>query len=460
MNISPAILAVGAGVLALFAAGCTSNKPFRTNFTPCDPAQTGAASASPVIESTPDYKLGFVEFDDQGWFWDARQAKAVEQMIRSEAGIGRSNDSRGIVIVVFVHGWKNNAATNNGNVEMFRSTLKQLGATEMIQTNHPARKVAGVYAGWRGLSATLEPFKELSFWARKNTAHKVGGYGAMTELLASLEALQKESNDSLPAGAPPTELIIVGHSFGAAAVYSAISEIVAERFVNTVEHGKPLKPLGDQVILLNPAFEASRHYNLNQMALSIRQYPVNQRPVLSIFTSKGDWATHYFFPLGRFFSTLFEKERDGEQRKANLDAVGWFEPFVTHDLIYNTNVSAGALAGRNSTLNPATRKHELHSADQLRASIDNIREQRGKWHPNNPAAATYYFDDSILAPRGNCRPGDPFPIVSVDKKIMKDHDDIANPVIINFLAEYILFCRTDPREQSDSRMALKNERTQ
>lgn len=239
----------------------------------------------------------------------------------------------------------------------------------------------------------------------------------------------------------------MGHSFGAAAVYSAIAEIAAGRFVDTVEHGKPLKPLGDQVILLNPAFEASRHYNLNQMALSIRQYPVNQRPVLSIFTSKGDWATHYFFPLGRFFSTLFEKERDGEQRKANLDAVGWFEPFVTHDLIYNTNISAEALAGRNSTFNPATKTHELHKPDQLRASIDNIREQRGKWHPNNPAA-TNYFDDSILAPRGNYRPGDPFPIVSVDKKIMKDHDDIANPVIINFLAEYILFCRTDPRESS------------
>jgi len=44
--------------------------------------------------------------------------------------------------------------------------------------------------------------------------------------------------------------------------------------------------------------------------------------------------------------------------------------------------------------------------------------------------------------------GDPFLIVSVDKKIMKDHDDIANPVIINFLGEFILFCQSDPLEHT------------
>jgi hypothetical protein len=82
----------------------------------------------------------------------------------------------------------------------------------------------------------------------------------------------------------------------------------------------------------------------------------------------------------------------------------------------------------------------------LQASINNIHAQRSKWHPNNPKAATYYFDDSILKPRANYRPGDPILIVSVDKKIMKDHSDIGNPVLINFLGEYILFCQNDPKE--------------
>jgi hypothetical protein len=446
MNISLTILVIVACGVVLFAVGCTSNKPFRTNFTPCNPTQAGADCTNAVIESTPDYKLGFVEFDDQGWFWDTNQVKAVEQMIRTEAGINQTNNAQGIVIVLFVHGWKNNAAYDNDNVEMFRNILKQLGTAETIQTNHPTRKVVGIYAGWRGLSAMLEPFKELSFWERKNTAHKVGGYGAMTELLVDLETLQQAGNDSLAANAPRTELIIVGHSFGGAAVYSAISEIVTERFVDTVKHGEPLKPLGDQVILLNPAFEASRLYSLNQMAISIGQYPTNQRPALSIFTSKGDWATHYAFPIGRFFSTMFEKNRDDQQKHANRDAVGWFTPFVTHDLVYNTN--AEALASGNSTFNLTTKKHELHAPDKLQSSINNVHTQRAKWHPNNVTAATYYFDDSILKPRWNYRPGDPFLIVSVDKKIMKDHDDITNPVLINFLGEFMLFCQTDLQKHS------------
>jgi hypothetical protein len=35
-------------------------------------------------------------------------------------------------------------------------------------------------------------------------------------------------------------------------------------------------------------------------------------------------------------------------------------------------------------------------------------------------------------------------VVSVDKQIMKDHDDIGNPVLINFLQEYIPFCDDEP----------------
>jgi hypothetical protein len=124
--------------------------------------------------------------------------------------------------------------------------------------------------------------------------------------------------------------------------------------------------------------------------------------------------------------------------------VGWFKPFITHDLIYNTN--APALAGGISTLNLKTKKHELHNRAQLQASIRNVHAQRNQWHPNATAPATYYFDDSILKPRAGYRPGDPFLIVSVDKMIMKDHDDITNPVLINFLGEYILFCRNDPQE--------------
>ncbi len=450
MNIVVILLAVSLCTAALFTFGCAQNAPYRTRLASCDTSlQSGTACNDSVIETNSDYKLGFVEFDEQGWFWDRRQVNAIEQLIRTEAGDGQSNSVHGVIIVLFVHGWKNNASFDNENVEMFRSTLTQLSKSEKIQSgldNRPARTVVGVYGGWRGLSAKWEPFKELSFWERKNTAHQVG-HGALTELMADLEDLQAACNKKILANAPQTALVIVGHSFGGAAVYSAISQILTERFVDTIEHNHPLKPVGDVVILLNPAFEAARHYNLNELAVSISKYPESQRPVVAIFTSKGDWATHYLFPVGRFFSTLFENNRrDKPQHAANIDAVGWFTPFITHNLVYDTNATDST--SQQTTFNPKTQKHELHSLDRLQLSIQNVHVQRQKWHPNAPRPVVYTFDDCKLEPVTTFRPGDPFLIVSVDTRIMKDHSDITNPVLINFLREFILFCQSGPDQPS------------
>jgi hypothetical protein len=442
-------------VLLLLATACAPNRPYRTSFEPFTgtAADAGTNKANhAVIETTADYSLGFVEFDEEGWFWDEKQVKAVEEMIRKEANISGTNNPAGIILLVFVHGWKNNAAYDCGNVATFRTALQQLKSAEeedAKQNNRPARKMVGVFCGWRGLSWTVPYVQDLTFWNRKATAHKVGGYGAMTRLFVELEQLQELSNATILTNGPQTEFIIVGHSFGGAAVYSAISEFVTERFVKNVqEKDKPLKPLGDQVILLNPAFEASRHYNLNQLAKEIKQYPAAQRPVLSIFTSEGDWATHYALPAGRFVATMFENFRNANQRHATRDAVGWFGPFVTHALEYNTNAVLGGTAP-TTTYNPQTKKHVLDRTNTARMgkSIENTRNQRRKWVANNPPQ-TYEFDDCILAPRGTFKDGDPFLVVAVDKHIMKDHDDIDNPVLINFLREYIQFCHAGTNANS------------
>ena len=445
MNVAPIARPSLVVMMSSIMLGCTSNEPFRTNF-----VTSGGDPAKAVIESIPDYKLGFVEFDDQGWFWDIRQRTVVEQMIRDEGGIGSAQTTpRGIILVAFVHGWKNNAAYDGDGVKAFRDILQQLSDAEKVQTDHAPRKVVGVYVGWRGLSATWEPFKELSFWNRKETAHKVGGYGAMTRLLVDLENIQKDSLAKIPPTEPRTELIVIGHSFGGAAVYSALAQIITERFVDSIERkSRRLKPLGDQVILLNPAFEALRHYDLNEMALAVKQYPACQRPVLSIFTSKGDWATHYAFPVGQFFATLFEKNRDAKQQQAGLQTVGWFRPFLTHELDYVA--TARLPTTQSTTLNPATNKHEYHSpgGEGLRRSVENVRAQRGKWHPNASKPQNYDFDDCVLKPLDGFQPGDPFLIVSTDRQIMNGHSDITNRVLINFIREYIQFCQVDSKDHS------------
>jgi hypothetical protein len=437
------IFAVVAAVALL--AGCTANRQIRTDL----PSAAVVDPAKAVVEHGNGYELGFVEFDDQGWFWDRKQLEAVTAMVRKEAGLG-GGDPRGLIVLSFVHGWKHDARADDANVQMVRRILYQLSEAEKDEARkdgRPARGIVGVYGGWRGLSATLEPFEELSFWDRKNAAHQVG-HGSLTELLVTLETIQKDCNAR--ADVLPSELILIGHSFGGTAMYSALSQIVAERYVNTVERGKRLRPLGDLVILLNPAFEASRHYNLNDLATSTSRYPADQRPVLAIFTSEGDWATHYAFPIGRFFSNLFENYRGDakhdDQSKANREAVGWFTPFRTHRLVYDADAKA-VLPEAHTTLEVRQEKpkHELPGPAKLERSMRNVREQKGKWTPNSERPLEYSFDDCVLKPESTYREGDPILVVSVDKRIMKDHDDIDDKVLINFLREFIVFCQVPVR---------------
>ncbi len=456
--------------MVLSMIGCAPNIQYRTSFVTTTPPTTQpSAGADPraIIESCPDYTLGYVEFDDQGWFWDPSQREYVEAMVRAEAGLppkrpdgsaatAPSQLPAGIILVTFVHGWKENAAYDGDGAASFRAILFELNRFEQKQAafyKQTPRKVVGVYAGWRGLSATWEPFKELSIFERKETAHKVGGYGALTKLFTDLENIQRDSLDSLDKHAPRTELIIIGHSLGAGAVYSALSQIVTERFVNSIGKGKPqnegkikrLKPLGDQIILINPAFEAVRYFDLYQLAKAAKEYPDDQRPVLSIFTSRGDWATHYVFPIYRFVATLFDYTRPDvggiDQKAANLDSVGWFDPFITHELDYSKKIAFTTT--QPVTFNAKTQTQDPSDAD----SIQNIHYQRSNWQQNGGVPNTYHFDHSVLKPV-NYKPGDPFLVVSVDKKIMDGHNDYANWTIVNFIREYIDFCRVEPTDRS------------
>ena len=436
-----------------FTAGCTHNRPYRFVFNPHDPTQPSSDPTNAVIEATADYKLGFVEFDDQGWFGNVKQKNVVEKLIRDECAIGTRHESA-TIMVLFVHGWKHNAAFDDGNVETFRTVLKQLSGLELAlseQEKRTPRKLIGIYGGWRGLSIKSDYFPiplgmETTFWSRKNAAQRVGGYGAMTELMMDLEELQRDSNNSLPTNVPHTKLIIVGHSFGADAVYNALSQIITERFIQTSKQmpAHLLKPLGDQIILLNPAFEAARFYDLEQLARSVGEYVPEQRPVLSVFQSTGDWATHKFFPLGQMLVTVFQRHRSGFQRKSNHESVGWFAPFFTHELKYNPNTPQ---AFATSTLNPLTGKHELRSRDKLPRVAENITSQRLVWRQSSAPGTTNVFGSCVLTSTPNYRPRNPIVVVSVDTKIMKDHDDIGNPILINFLQEYIPFCDNEPTNQ-------------
>ena len=467
-------LCVLTGLFAGFA-GCTANKPYRTTLpippnlssNQICPSRTNDGARTYAIEDHGSYKLGLVELDDQGWFWSHRQWDAVKDAIKTEA----SNNDDGLEIIVFVHGWKNNAAYSDTNVETFRGMLANLNQAIAERDTkfgfNPPRRVFGVYVGWRGLSAASDWFpplaKELSFYNRKNAAERIGHAGAATQIFTELEVMRDEFNatrtNKFPAF-PPTKLVIIGHSFGAALVYSAISDVLTERLVlTTSQKGKiPLRSLGDLVILLSPAFEASLYNNLIALATSYDiQYPTNQRPVLGIFTSRGDWPNKVAFPFGRFFSTLFEKTRrtndsclfnikkesPPDQGSAIRHTVGFDEDYVTYDLDY-TNYPK------------ASRAHALDTNPAF-SYFTNINHLQDQWTTNK--AAPFVFQRSganaastnhyacVLAPRQGSKyqdkPENPILNVSVDTRIMAGHDDFANSNLVHFLQDFILFTGTN-----------------
>lgn len=427
-------------LIAIFASllGCESAKPFRTNY------QTGVnpnpTNSNYVVEQTKNYTLGFVEFDDQGWLWNQRQIDTVTSKFSDEM------KTQGLLIVTFVHGWKHNADSQDGNVQMIRFVLREIARMEQLvseKESRPARRVTGVYIGWRGLSENIQPFEDLSFWGRKTTAETVG-HGAVVELLSTLESLENQSNKkygSEIAGHQrmSTKLIIIGHSFGGDIVYSATAPILAERMVENVDtNGSPQLPksLGDMVILINPAFEAARFETIQRLAAS-EKFPSGNNCILAVFTSKTDDATKVAFPLGRKVSTLFDmypKEQQG-QGKANVTAVGHYTPFISYDLKQLDT------APKKITQMATTNEVPVEtSADRIIA----LKQKRRRVTANASAEdLTCRFSHTELVPRTNCVANDPVFVVAVDSPIIPDHNTIDRGIFIRFLGEFLFVFSND-----------------
>ncbi|WP_306536921.1 alpha/beta hydrolase [Geobacter sp.] len=414
--------------LATLLVACVRNEPYRTVYEPCTVAQKGAECRKSSLEQNDEYLLGFVEFDDQGWFWDRKQADTLIDRL-----LEKDELESGLLMVVYVHGWRHNASFDDNNVASFRETLKRIYSYEHLASQsegRPERKVAGIYVGWRGLSANVEPFRTFSFWDRKNTADKVG-HGALTDLLVRLEEVQfshLKVYDSTKSRLAQTKLIVVGHSFGGEMVYSALSQILIDRFSGDAESPQTF---GDLVILVNPAFEASRFTPLHDLAGVRKWYADGQLPLVAIFTSETDQATKAAFPIGRHLSTLFEKYRpDGDvQKQADRQAVGHFAPYRTHELRPRPAAEAAA---------PQASEAEKKVADVT--DFRNAKSARQQWIDlSSRNGWSLDLGSARLTHQGKSLPRNPLYVVAVDKQIIKDHGDIWNPRFLDFMRQFILF---------------------
>ena len=446
-----------AGIASLLGlillSGCVAHKQYRNDYTPCISASPLTDCQSSSIQEYRDaeltdqhYILGFVELDDKGQLWDRAQMHRLLDRVASESA------RQDVLMVVFVHGWKHSAKAGDENIKSFRRTLQRLSAMESqlaVRAEIAPRKVVGVYLGWRGASISTPLVNNVTFWDRKNTAHAVG-YGDTTEVLSRLQLLKKTKveMDRQDEKQSRTRLVVIGHSFGGAVVYSAVAEILENAFIQTQGPAAVTSNsigFSDLVVLINPAFEALRHSSLSDMSTERGTYFESQLPVIAVLTSEADLATKLAFPAGRLISTVFEKGRIVErhnpvindtqsidQNASNVTALGHFAPYRTHYL--------RALEKRRG---------DYQEEFDLSSEVQTYFAVGDSWKNDKPGSQIN-FTGAVLERGLDSAGRNPYMNILVDRELIENHNDLEDPRIGSFIRQLILLSSTDMRTKPNS----------
>lgn len=440
-NLGKLLVVVLYVVVLILVGGCAPNKSFRTEYVPCAGSELDLdegecakhAIQEYVDEARPNarYALGIIEFDNSGILFDRAQMHRVLEYVQ------RASERSHLLMVVFIHGWKHNAEVGDDNVVDFREVLIRISERERVlaknsKPRRDPRPVIGLYLGWRGVSVTLPLIRQLSFWERKQRAHLAGERG-MGEVLYRLENIRRDKN-AKNAQKKRTRLVIIGHSFGGAALNSALLKGIEANFLQASRSpgnkgpGMPsTEGIGDLVVLINPAFEATRFTTMWNLVEERKPFPDEQRPLLLVLTAEKDQANKRFFPFGRWISTVFQKYTNTEQKKADRRTLGHYEAYITHTLKDKPFPEAFDVG-----------KCRFTGVDAKVDEMENLRRVVVGWDDEVPGKAMEFVGSELthLANRTSAR--NPFLIVRVlGKKIIPNHTDISGCRVQRFLQDFI-----------------------
>ncbi len=265
--------------LALGLSGCVSPKMYR-----------------PVnVEQEKDYTLAIIELDEQGELW------APSQVSRAVSAIERANQAEsGSTVVVFVHGWNNNASQKQEekegwNLYEFKQYLSLIKRSREAATPGKSPPIVGVFVAWRG-QASPGFLNLFSFYARRRAATRIASGPTVTETLTRVVHAAKQN--------PQSKAIVIGHSFGGLLTERAISQLAVGRAA-MVAAGELRVPV-DLVVFVNPASPSLQAKQVVEVFARerIKVYRVDkqgkriERPLFVSVTSSADWATRYAYPWG------------------------------------------------------------------------------------------------------------------------------------------------------------------
>ena len=260
------------------------------------------------------YTLTFIEFDDQGEPWAPAQLERTIQVIDEAHSEGKRS-----VVLLFVHGWHNDASTRedrkrDNNVEGFQRLLTT--ARQLIdRADESPEDVAliGVYLSWRGRSTDVGLLKPLTFYSRRGAGQRAASVSTTEAILRVMSAAKKN---------PLSTGITIGHSFGGMIVELALTQAVVGY---TLVDKEEIPPSADMVILVNPASQSMQAKNMVGMLKRnrlkfYREDEAGERreaPLIVSVTSTADTATGTLYPLALSMKGWSKKFREYEATDCN-----------------------------------------------------------------------------------------------------------------------------------------------
>lgn len=360
-----------------------------------------------VIPSTTggkplDYTLGFLEFQEDGEPYalvsrsgdddtvidSAMLRHAMESQMRARGTMAgrqpvitqldalRQHLSTGThYVIAFVHGWRHDARIGDGNVADLR--LYAAHAARFLRQRCPTdpkaceAKVTAIYIGWRGARVDERGLRETfgdvigGFFGGLSAAATLFDRKPVSEAIApaavsALRTIEAALAQPGPGGADRHDkLVVVGHSLGGNMLATGLKDDLL-RAVRRHRFGETLPPvLGDLVVLINPASEASKwtavqravwerialHTDPNTDAAEVARdngfFPDAQRPVMVSITAALAFPAGGLRPgdcawIGLDLDDGLSADRQRiRQRLASTDAMfgsGVDYDWATHDL--------------------------------------------------------------------------------------------------------------------------------
>ena len=455
---------------AIIAPGCVQQQRFR--FVPqrsaCFPETATAAEVAGPPGQKPSldcrrsqYKMAFIEFNEKGRVFDPHQEEAARQLLERE----KANAPGGAVItVVYIHGWKNNAAEappgdKPKDVEKFQSALLELGyrAKQAAEaTNARAVPVVGFYMAWRG-KTLMGPdwFTFPSLWSRRNTANNIGDGPDLPRILNQLIEQTNAGNDT-------SRVLLVGHSFGARVLEHAIESGKVMLF-DSLPGETFVRPRVDLVLYVNSANDSRlsmgrvqelkqgqlrvRHPNYDPAACEGPSNPADPEartvrcrdyPLLVAITSKGDSATKFLLPAANTIngddlvpsladrlpalptSNAFADPAPAAKtvKKVAAGHFGFLQSHVVHEINCPLRRS------------PQDRERALHPI-----CGEDDRNCRFIFRTFGDPPSCYQVDQRQPVDGKPPFNDTPFWIMSVEPTVIKDHGDIWNVSFLEMLAQ-------------------------